>query len=240
MAISKEKTIEILLYVAVFLNILFWFSGRDLRPHWQAVPPVPTEFNLQSSAIGDSQLAYRMTGIMLQNFGDTGGRITPLDHFDFEDLSRWLYVATALDPRSSFVPFMAAMYYGGVQNPDKLPPLLEYLSVVGSKPGKENWRWLAHAAYLARFEMKNLDLALKYARQLAALPADMPAWARQMPGFILQAQGSKDEALAVMIDILREGLDKYHPNEINHTRAVICERILSPTDSRYEEFCGSE
>lgn len=240
MSLTQEKLIEILLYSAVFLNILFWFYARDFRSHWQAVPPVPTEISLKGSAIGDPQLAYRMTGVMLQNFGDTGGHSTPLSAYDFDDLAQWLYVTSALDPQSSFVPFLAAMYYSGVQDSSKLPPLLEYLSSIGHNPGGENWRWLAHAVYLARYQMKDPDLALKYARQLSVLPGDIPAWARQMQGLILNAEGNKEEALAVMIEILRAGLDKYHPNEINHTRSVICERILSAEEAAENPLCADE
>ncbi len=237
MSILKEKTVEIFLYLAVFLNLIFWFYARDFRAEWHIIPPVPSESRAQSFAIGDRQLAFRMISVMLQNFGDTGGRVTPLEDYDFDDLTRWLRLSSMLDPESSFTPYLAALYFGGVQKPSMLPPLLEYLSDAGQRPGGENWRWLAHAAYLARFRMKNMDLALKYARQLAALPGDQPVWTRQMPGFILNSTGNKDEALEIMVKIIKEGLDKYDPAEITHTRDTICERILDPEEAAVHPLC---
>lgn len=235
---AKEKTVLILFTFAVLANIALWFYGRDLRGSWQAVPPVPNQTSAHLMAFGDAQLAYRMVGIMLQNFGDTGGRSTPLREYDYEALTRWLRLADKLDPKSNFTPYLAAMYFGSVDEPSKLPPLLEYLSEVGQRPGGENWRWLAHASYLARFEMNDLELALKYARILAALPGDLPAWTRQMPGFILNAQGNKEEALAVMMQILNSGVGKYHPNEINNTIYMICHRILDESEAAVHPLCN--
>jgi hypothetical protein len=85
--------------------------------------------------------------------------------------------------------------------------------------------------------MQDLDLALKYAQELAALPGELPAWARQMPAFIFNAKGDKKEALAMMLEILKSGVGKYHPNEINNTVYMICTTILEPEEAKVHPLC---
>ena len=238
MRLSKEKTLEALLFLAVIISVLSWFSVRHVQSRWTNVPPAPGKVSLVGSALGDQQLAYRMVGVMLQNLGDTGGRSTPLRNYDYAELSKWLHLTNELDTRSNFVPYLAAMYFGSVDVPENLPPLLEYLHLMGQNPGGEHWRWLAHATYLARFQLNDLDLALKYARTLAAIPRDdMPAWTKQMPAFILNAKGNKEEALAVMVQIIKSGEGKLEQSELNHTLEVICTRILDPAEAKGHPLC---
>src|SRR5690606_29463629 len=120
-----------------------------------------------------------------------GGRTTSLQDYDYEELSKWFLLTARLDKVSNHIPYIAAYYFGSVQTPEKLTPLLEYLREVGrlNIEGAEKWRWLAHAAFLARFRMGEPQTALEIARELSALPEKgLPGWARQMPAFIQAEQ----------------------------------------------------
>ena len=119
--------------------------------------------------------------------------------------------------------------------------IIEYLREVGQREGAERWRWLMHAIYMARWQIKDLALALDLARDLAALdPATMPGWAAQMPAFILNAKGSKEEALDIMVQTLKSNVDNMHPNEINATKDYICTRILEPAQAKDYPLCLNE
>ncbi len=188
--------------------------------------------------MGDRQLAYRTIGIMLQNLGDTGGRSTSLNDYNYDELGKWLLLTGELDAKSNFVPFLASFYFGAVQDTSKMPPLLDYLHVAGQRPGGKRWRWLAQAVYLARFKMNDLDRALVHAKALAALEnKDMPTWTRQMPAFVMNAQGNKEEAIGMLLEILESGEDSIHPNEVNHTREYICTRILDEKEAAGHPLC---
>ena len=100
------------------------------------------------------------------------------------------------------MPYIASFYFGALDDTtEKLRPLIHYLYEVGNAAEGEKWRWLAHAVYLARFKLQDLDLAYKMALDLAALAnqdgSDLPNWARQMPAFILNAKGDKQAAMAI-------------------------------------------
>ncbi len=231
------------IFLAVFLlsNVLFWFSVRDIRASWGNVPPAPDMKYVGAMGLGDAVFAYRLNSLMIQNFGDTGGRYTPLKDYDYEQLTKWFFLQDKLDSRSGFIPYLAAYYFSGVQVPDKFYPVLDYLEVVGTRSGGEYWRWLAQAVYVARFVMEDMDKALYLARRLAeTAPEDAPVWVHQMPVFVLKASGDKDSAYALMLEILKSNVDKMHPNEVNAARAYICDQILNAEQKARDPLCEGE
>ena len=96
MPVRKSKILELLLVVAVLLNILTWFHGRFTSAKWLNVPSVPSHNASSVFALGDQQFSYRVIGNMLQNLGDTGGRSTALRDYDYERLSGWFFLADKL------------------------------------------------------------------------------------------------------------------------------------------------
>src|SRR5690606_23680957 len=134
--------------------------------------------------------------------GDTGGRTTSLNDYNYEELAKWFFLADTLDPVSNYVPYLAAFYFGGVQEPEKFRPVLDYLVHVGNRAEGEKWRFLAHAVYLARFELEDNDTALELANKLARVNnPNMPGWTRQMPAFIMNTQGKKEAAYALLLEM---------------------------------------
>ncbi|MCB1556578.1 MAG: hypothetical protein KDJ15_04605 [Alphaproteobacteria bacterium] len=191
-------------------------------------------------ALGDTQLAYRSAGIMLQNLGDSGGRAVALKDYDYDRLGRWFSQGDRWDPRSDFMPFLAAYYYGSVPDPKKLDPVITYLAQAGARPSGEKWRWLAQAVFLARYRQEDLAKAYDLATRLASLPVEMPSWARQMPAFVSLAQGNKEAAYDIMIGILKTEAEKLPPQEVNFMVDYICTRILDAAAASIHPLCQSE
>lgn len=235
---AKGIAVKILLGIALAVNVLTWFYARDVQARWANVPPVPDEAGAAGFGFGDTQFSYRSLGLMLQNMGDSGGRSTALKDYNYDELTKWFFLMNALDPKSDYVPYLAAYYFGGVQNPEMLRPMLDYFIAIGNTSEGEKWRWLAHGAYLARFRMNDLDKALEMANMLAKIEKDdMPLWARQMPAFVMNAKGEKEAAYAIMLETLKSSGGKLHPNEVNAMRAYICEQILDPVAARENPLC---
>ncbi|MCK6418403.1 MAG: hypothetical protein L6Q57_05630 [Alphaproteobacteria bacterium] len=234
-----QRNVQILIALFVGLSFIMWLSVRDVRSQWLNVPPIPSQFSIKASVLSDDSLAYRMIGIMLQNLGDTGGRTTSLHNYDTTRLKDWFLLEHTLDPHSNYIPALAAHYFGAVQQeyaPQKLGPVIDYLEVVGTSgvPGK--WRWLAQAVSLARFSMHDYErayaLSLKLAR-LADEDSTIPNWARAMPAFVRNQQGDKEGAKNIILAILgsvAKGEIKIHPEEINHMRDVVCNRLMTPQE----------
>ena len=233
-----KHRLYILLALFVMGNAVLWLSVRQTRGIWLNVPPVPPAGHTAAAGLGDAQLAFRTMAMSIQNLGGTDGRTVPLRDYDYEKLSRWFLLLDKLDHQSNFIPFIAAYYFGAVDDPEKLPPLVDFLAEIGNKPGGEKWRWLLQAVFLARWRMQDMDRALELAKELVATyRPGMPIWVKQMPAFVLNAKGDKQEALDLMIEMLRSNVDTMHPNEINATRDYICTRLLTATESKNHPLC---
>ena len=240
MSVTKSKIVLITLFaITIALNIALWSSVRSVLLEWTNVPPPPSVTRALWSSLGDPQFAYRSYGIMLQAMGDTGGRVINLAEYDYETLGRWFRLTYELDPVSDFAPFLAGYFFGAVKTPEKLPPIIDYLELAAGDGEGQKWRFLGQAAFLARFKMKDMERALELAHKLSAFEnPDMATWARQMPVFIMTAQGEKEAAYDLMINILKSDADNLHPNEVNATLEYICTRILNEQEAMANPLCG--
>jgi hypothetical protein len=204
----------ILLAAALLLHGALALHHRERRADWPGVPPAPPVLLAPALALGDPQLFYRAAAFALQNMGDGGGRVTPLADYNHARLSDWLDLLDRLDPEARYAPTLAAYYFSQTPDRDGLRRIVAYLGRVGARDPARNWRWLAHAAWLARHRLQDLPLALTAARYLAGLPADdVPLWARQMPAFVLAEVGEREAARDLMATILATDLN-LSPGEI--------------------------
>ena len=239
---SRGQLAAAYLVLALLLagQIGIWFSMRTVQARWLNVPPAPAGANMQALGLGDSQLAYRAAGIMLQNLGDMDGSATPLKDYDFNRLGDWFRLADSLDPRSRFVPVLASFYFGATQDPRELPPVVDYLERVGRRDQGDDWRWLLQALVLARFREHDLNRALVLSRELATQwRPGRPLWMKEMPAFVMTAQGDKKAAYALMLATLKSEGGKVQQAELNSTIIFVCTRILSPAEAPDNPLCRS-
>ncbi len=236
-----NKTVPFCFFIFMLLgNVVFWSFSHKVKSSWANVPPVPSQEKASLLAFGDDELAYRYYATMLQNLGNTGGRVEPLKEYDYNALTQWFFLADHLNARSNAVPMLAATYFGAVDDNDKVRDILDYLAVVGARADGEKWRWLGHAVFLAKHKLQDNEKALELAYKLAANKSpDLADWARQMPAFILQEEGQSELAYKIMLNLLVSNVDRMHPNEINYMRDYICNTLLTElTHVDPPEFCG--
>jgi hypothetical protein len=202
-ALVKPHPATLALIAALLVQIAVWAWGRRLEQSLEIVPPPPSSLAVKAMALGDDQYLFRLLGLQLQNFGDSGGQVTPLAQYDYKRLSGWFHALDGLDPVSDYVAVIAAQYYGVTPKRSDIPYVVSYLREHARKDPGRNWRWLAHGVYLARHRMKNNELALEVARELAALKVpDLPPWTRAMPAYALADLGEREAAVALLSAIL--------------------------------------
>lgn len=235
----ERKIVYVIAFLFFFLQMFVWYVQRDMRSSWPNVPPAPSEIGAESFSMGDHQMGYRMMALPLQFMGDEGGRTTPLAQYNYEDLYNWFVLLQDLDPKSAYMPFVAAYYFGAVDDPDRLRYVVKYLAYAGEQASSEtSWRWLAHAAFLANYHVEDVDLALEIADKLAEYPdRDIPAWARQYKATILGKHGEKEAALTLMMSLLTEYGEELHPNEVNQMVDTICNRLFDEAEKEKADFC---
>lgn len=245
MALTRVQRSNLLLasFAAfLFLNTALWLYTKRIPPEWGNVGSAPSVEAAALSGMGDREIAYRLAGYFLQNVGNVGGNYRSLRDYNYADLEDWFFVTQALDERANYVPFLAAYYFGAVDDEDttKISHVVNYLSEHGQLLYPQKWRWLAQAIYLARYKEKDTPRALMLAQRLAALPTDTAPWARQMPAFIQLEQGDKDAAYEIMVRMLASEHDKLPAVEVNEMRRFICTRTLEPDEAVKNPLCKDD
>ncbi len=236
--LTSEKKISIALFFVLSVNFLFWFALRDVQTQWGNVPPAPKKCFASVYGLGDKEFAYRINSLMLQNLGDTGGRVTALKDYDYNKLTDWFFLQDKLDSVSDYIPFLASFYFSGSQDPEKFRPVLEYLKMVGTRPYGTKWKWLVQGIFFARHKLNDLDKALELANLLAKTKnTDVPAWVREMPAFVLNEKGNKREAYGLLVATLKANMDKMSKEEVNATRIFICRQVLDSSEAKGDPLC---
>ena len=211
--------------IALGLQGAFWWQTRELQAGWEGVPPAPSHQVAKALAMGDGQFLYRAATFVLQNMGDEGGDVTPLREYDYQRLGQWFSLLDRFDPKSEFLPVLVGYYFSQSQNPDDVRIVISFLAHIAIRDPERNWRWLAHAIYLARHRVKDMNLALSLAYRMAAMASPgIPIWARQMPAFVLAEVGEREAARDLMEAIMDSQID-LEPSEIEFMRDFIETRL---------------
>jgi hypothetical protein len=216
------------LAAAFALQLLFWSQTRNFAPPVIRTDAAPSPAMARIAALGDVQFYYRAAGLGLQTMGDWAGQLTPLKQYDYGRLAGWFTLLSQLDPRSHYVPSLAAYYFGLSHDPSQVRQVIGYLRHIGVENPQQNWNFLAYAVYLARYRVKDTQLALELAGELAALKAEgLPAWTRQLPAFVLADAGEKEAARTILEAILASTPD-LDPAEQYFIRDYITRRLTIP------------
>lgn len=220
-AIKKEYYF----FIFLFIQALLWTQLKSIKPDMSVLPDLPTEMSIKAASFGDEQFYFRTLAFQLQNAGDTFGRTTPLKDYDYNKLYKWFLLLDSLDSKSNFVPSMAAYYYSNTQNTPDIRYIVDYLDQHSDKDPAAKWWWYSQAIYNAKHKLDDKKRALEIAYKLAAAPnPEMPIWARQMPAFILEDLGEKEQALIIARDII-ENVDDISDGELNFMHYFIKERL---------------
>lgn len=223
---SKRRN-NLLLVLALSLNLCFWAGSSDIYAKWSGVPPAPTRNGAIMMGLGDPEFSFRLGALTLQNLGDSGGRVTPIRDYDYKGLGAWFWLLHSLDPASDHVPMLASYYFGGTRVPADVEVVVDYLSHIGQNPAGVKWRWLVHAAFLARHRLHDTDRALDIAYALSKMQLVddvMPLWARQMPAFLLAEKGDRQAARDIT-EALIISSHAFDPNEVNFMMAYLEEQL---------------
>jgi len=193
----------LLLALSFALQIGFWSQTHQIKLPVSGAGPAPTVAMARVLGLGDAQFYYRAGGFWLQNSGDGGGGYLPLRDLNYDHLRQWFELLLKTDARADYVPVLAGFYFGNTPEPQQARTVALFLRDVARRDPARHWRWLAHAIYLARHRAGDMDLALEFANELAALPgADLPVWTRQMNAFILAKVGEREAARDILEALL--------------------------------------
>ena len=212
--ITRHK-VTVLVVICLALQTYSWFGSKEYIPALGIVPDVPSLMEAKISALGDEQYYFRYLALSIQNAGDSFGRYTKLQYYNYDTLGKWFKLLDELDSRSDFIPSIAAYFYSNSQNPQDTRYIVDYLESTYDRDPAKKWWWLAQGIILCTDRLKDNNLALRLAFKLSNTPNEnLPRWAQQMPAIIYGHMGEKQLALNVMQDLLNK-YDNYSQSELN-------------------------
>ncbi len=131
----------------------------------------------------------------------------PYRDLDYARLRAWLERWLALAPTSEYPLSLAVRLYGQVSDPQRQRIMLDFVHEAFLEDPGTRWRWLAEGTLLAKHRLEDLDLALRYARDLAEHTGgmDVPYWARDLQILLLEDMGEYEAARILIGGLLASG-----------------------------------
>ena len=120
----------------------------------------------------------------------------PFRELDYDRVELWLERIIALDEQGQYPLLAASRLYAEVPDLGKQRQMLDFVAKQFRHDPARRWPWLAHGVIVAKHQLKDLDLALKYAEVLTDIEQNnsIPSWARQMEFVILEDMGELESA----------------------------------------------
>ena len=201
------RTIWVVLLLGLSLQVGWHHSLPEARARADSLPEPPATGLLMIASLGDPVAFSKFLNLWLQVFDNQPGISIPFKALDYRKVRGWLQASMDLDPGGQYPLLAAARLYGEVPDPVRQRQMLDFVYQKFLESPNTRWRWLAHSVLIARHRLKDLPLALKYAKALAdnATGAQVPHWAQQMDIFVLEDMGETEAARIVVGGLLESG-----------------------------------
>lgn len=201
------KSVKIILALSLILQCLWHYSFTRLEIKREALPKPPEASFIKLVSLDDPITAAKLTMLWLQAFDNQPGVSIPLKDLDYENVIEWLNLILDLDKNIQYPLFAAIRFYAEVQDEEKQRRMIDYTSNKFLENPDDRWPFMAHAVYMAKHRIKDVDLAVKIARliRLHAKGDKVPYWAKQMEIFILEDMGELESARVLLGGLLESG-----------------------------------
>jgi hypothetical protein len=211
---SRPKTR--LLWVILLLALALQAGWKLCEPlpagHARNLPSAPDPAWVRIVDFGEHALASQWLMLQLFSQDEQPGVSLPFASIDYARLKEWLGAALELDPDNRNLLLAATQVYSQVPDSGRQRMMLDFVHQQFLLAPDSRWPFLAHASFIARHGLQDMNLALSYARDLSRV-SSAPAWARQMSLLLLADMGEKEQARVLLGGLLDSGAVK-DPREI--------------------------
>lgn len=209
-------SVRFFLVLALVLQLI-WHSQQELAVAQAEDLPAPMSADAYRMVSLSEPIAMsKLLNLWLQAFDNQPGLSLSFHQLDYVRITQWLDIILTLDPRGSYPMLVAARVYGRVTDKTRQRIMMDYIYKKFNEDPNRHWRWLAHAATVAKHSLKDMPLALKYARALAekATAEHVPYWARDMHIILLEDMGEIETAKVLVGGLIESG-EISDPYELN-------------------------
>ena len=202
------RRVWLLLAAGLALQAAWHGSQPPPQARGQALPQAPDVAVLRAFSMGDPLVMAKLLMLWLQAFDNQPGISVPFRELDYARLESWLEHILSLDPGGEYPLLAASRLYAEVPDEVRQRRMLDLVHREFLKDPNRRWRWLAHGAIIAKHRLKDLPLALKYARAITehATGRQVPYWARDMTIHVLEDMGELESARVLIGGLLADGL----------------------------------
>ena len=205
---SVPRWVLICLLLALILQIAWHYQMPEPKARASSMSSPPHESILGLSGFGDQVALSKFVMLSLQAFDNQPGLSIPFKQLDYQKVVAWLRQVAKLDSRSRYPYLAAARIYAEVQDNEKRRVMLEFVREGFLRDPARQWPAMAHAVFVAKHRMKDLEFALELARdiRLHLVDLEVPSWVRQMELFVLEEMGDLESAQVLLGGFLDSGI----------------------------------
>lgn len=232
--VRDVPTLVIVFLLVALATQLIWHSQQAIvaAKAEDLSHPMTTRAYVMIS-MGEPITMSKILNLWLQAFDNQPGLSISFHQLDYVRLTEWLDTILDLDPKGHYPMLVAARVYGSVTDPERQRIMMDYIFFKFNENPNKHWPWLAHAVITAKYGLKDMKLALKYASALAEkTTADhVPYWARDMHFIVLEDMGEV-EAAKILVGALIDSGEITDPYELNFLAEKISVLEKKASDGR--------
>lgn len=212
--LNKDRPVKdvpraaIIFLMVAFALQLSWHSQQEVKLAKAEDLPVPMSVEtFRVMSLGEPVALSKVLNLWLQAFDNQPGISLSFHQLDYARLVEWLETIMQLDPEGYYPMLVAARVYASVSDEARQRIMLDYIFKKFNENPDRHWRWLAHASIVAKHNLKDLKLALKYANAIAekATASSVPYWAKDMRFILLEEMGEVEAAKLMVGALLESG-----------------------------------
>ncbi len=201
------KGILYVLAISLLLQCLWHGTNLSIAASKTELASPPAANAVRLLSLDDKLTAAKLIMLWLQAFDTQPGISLSLKELNYSRVTEWLDLILLLDPNIEYPLLAAARFYAEVPVPDKQRQMIQFIQKKFMQAPNQRWPAMAHAVYIAKHRIKDLELAAACARLLRihATAENVPNWARQMEFFVLEDMGELEAAKILIGGLLDSG-----------------------------------
>jgi hypothetical protein len=203
------KALWVTLVVALGLSAALSTLRGDPKASAQALGTPPTVAMARLLSLDEPVALAKVLNLVVQAHDAQPGLSLSYGQLDYAQLVAWMDLSLTLDPLGQYSLMAGArLYTQGSPDSARLRKMTDWVASRFIADPERRWPWMAHIAYVAKTQLKDMDLALKYAEILRLHTekiAAVPAWARQLAIFLKIQMNEADSAKLLIGQLLQSG-----------------------------------
>jgi len=201
------KSIKLILLISLCFQILWHYYFTEIEANKSKLPIATKPAYIKLVSFDDAITASKLTMLWLQAFDNQPGISLSLIELNYDRVIDWLDLILKLDNKTQYPLLAAIRFYAEVPDEEKQRKMIRFVSKKFIEKPDERWASMAHAVYMAKHRLNDIDLALNCAKLIRqyAKGDNVPYWAKQMEIFILEDIGELESAKVLIGGLLESG-----------------------------------